>query len=87
MRKSTREDTLSNPRKDYYVAVAVAMVASLTRFLFSHPICLVDMPSAFSSTGKFMKPTSRHLPSTFRGLDESISLTWNSRQLRKSGNR
>jgi len=54
--------------------VAVAVVASLTRFLFSHPICLVDMLSALSSTGKFMKSTSRHLPPAFRSLGESISL-------------
>lgn len=28
------------------VAAAVATVASLTRFLFSHPICLADVPAA-----------------------------------------
>lgn len=45
-----------------FAVAAVTVVASLTRFLFSHPICLVDMSTAFSSTGKFMKSTSRYVP-------------------------
>lgn len=57
-----------------FAVAAVTVVASLTRFLFSHPICLVDMSTAFSSTGKFMK-NDLSLPATaVRDLDESISL-------------
>jgi hypothetical protein len=61
-----------------YVAVAavVVAVASLTRFLFSHPICLVDMPTAFSSTGKFSEVDLPPPAATVRGLRESISLEY-----------
>lgn len=48
----------SKRRLKLLVRVAVATVASLTRFLFSHPICLADMPIAFSLTGKFTMPVS-----------------------------
>lgn len=60
MKRGVQERRLneSKRRLKLLIAVAVATVASLTRFLFSHPICLVDMPTAFSLTGKFMMPVS-----------------------------
>lgn len=83
-RRPERRLNGSKRRLNLVVAVAVAMVASLTRFLFSHPICLVDMPAAFSLTGKFTMPAS---PPAVPCSTMLTSSTGEAAQERKTGSR